>query len=359
MRRIGGLLLLVFFAQCYGQKTCDAFDFACSPLAALTFAPPWMGVAVGTGCQGWYSVNQRDWRAFTFPGCTTGTISGIAYGAGRFVAVGSTNGTTCGIWTGAGVFAPQWEQQSCGPASVRMSAVAFGSGLAGSEFVAAGVPSGANFNAVSSLDGITWSDALITEAGAGGAVISLVFWDTAGLFVESSGTPQNTRRRSIGGGTNWLDGDNMGVTNPRLAAGPVVNGNRRILGVGNSPSVVQYSDDAFTSGAVNYSPNIFGAALPVANDLAYGEGKRFVFVRDSCGVTVSASDSGADTSGLYTMSACATSNLKAVAYVEPFFVAGADDGFFYYSSSGLPQEWTRAAVSTAGTVQRIAGRPGL
>ncbi len=352
------LLLTVLSFQCRSAD-CSSLDFSCSPIAALTFAAPWMAVATGTDCTGWYSVDRRSWQAFTFPGCTSGTISSVAYGAGVFVAVGSTDGTTCGIWRGTGMFAPQFQLQSCGPTSVRMSAVAFGSGPLGSEFVAAGVPTGANFNAVSSTDGITWTDALIAEGGAGGAVVSVVYVDSAQVFVESSGVPQNTRRRSIGGGTTWTDGDNMGVTNPKLATGPLVSSARRVLGFGNSPSVVQYSDDAFVTGSTNYSPNIFGTGTPVANDMAYGEGKRFVFVRDSCGATVSTSDSGADNSGSYTMTACTSSNLKAVAYVEPYFVAGADDGYFYYSTSGLPAEWIRSTGSTAATVQRIAGRPGF
>lgn len=276
------------------------------------------------------------------------------------MAVGSTDGTTCGIWTSNGLYTPAFQQRSCGPTNVRMSAVGFGSGIAGSEFVAAGVPSGANFNAVSSIDGgATWNDALISEAGSAGAVISVVFSDTAQLFIESSGTPQNTRTRSIGGGTNWTDGDSTGVTNPKLAPGPLVSGNRRFLGFGNSPSVVQYSDTAFATSPTNYSPNIFSTGAPVANDMAYGDGKRFVFVRDSCGVTTSATDSGADASGAYTMTACTGSNLKAVAYVAPYFVAAGDNGTFYYSSSGLPSDWVQSTASTAGTPQQITGRPGF
>ena len=360
MRPVLALVLLALALQCRRPAECNALDFSCSPLGMLAFASPWMAVATGTNCMGWYSIDRRTWQPFAFPGCTSGTISSIAYGGGTFVAVGSTDGTTCGIWTSTGVYTPAFQQRSCGPTTVRMSAVGFGSGTAGSEFVAAGVPSGANFNAVSSTDGgITWTDALISEAGSAGAVVSVVYSDTAQLFIESSGTPQNTRTRAIAGGTNWADGDNMGVTNPKLAPGPLVNGSRRFLGFGNSPSVVQYSDDAFATSPTNYSPNIFSTGAPVANDMAYGEGQRFVFVRDSCGVTTSATDSGADASGAYTMTACSVSNLKAAAYIAPYFVAAGDDGFFYYSTTGLRTEWTRSAVTTAGTPQKIAGRPGF
>ncbi len=352
-------MLLSMAAGCQKDAACGVGDVRCNTLAYLAFASPWTAVAVGANCTGWVSYNQKTWQAFAFPGCTTGTISSVTYGNGKFVAVGSTNGTTCGIWTSSSIHALQWQQQSCGPTTARMSAVAFGSGLAGSEFVAAGVPTGANFQAVSSSDGITWSDATISEGGAAGAVISLVFWDTNGLFVESSGTPQNTRRRSIGGGTNWVDGDNTGVTNPKLVTGPLVSGNRRILDIGNSPSVVQYSDDAYASSPTNYNQNIFGTALPTANDAVYGDDRRMVFVRDTCGVTYSTSSGGADTSGSYTMGACQASNLKAVGYIAPYFVAAGDDGFFYYSLTGFPAEWSRSSISTAGIPSRVAGHPGI
>lgn len=351
-------ILVLFFSALCCCRYSDRPDTTW--LSSLAFAAPWMMIATGTNCTGWYSVNGRTWQSFLFPGCTTGTISSIAYGAGAFVAVGSTNGTACGIWTSTGRYTPQWTLQSCGPTSARMSAVAFGSGFAGNEFVAAGVATGANFQSVSSMDaGVTWVDATITEAGSGAAVGSLVYWPTGQLFIESSGTPQNTRRRFIGGGTTWIDGDNLGVLNPKIATGPTLaNGSVRVYDAGNSPTVIQYGDDAFVGAPTNLSPNVFGSALPIVNDMIYGEGKRMVFVRDTCGVTFTSSSSAGDASGSYTMSNC-VSNLKAVGYLDPFFIAGTDDGSFYYSVSGLPSEWLRASsASSTSVVQRMAGRWG-
>lgn len=345
--------------SCGYEDKCSGLDLHCAWLPVLGFAAPHMAVAAGANCRGWFSNRVGVWQSFQFPGCTTGSINAVTYGGGKFVAVGSTNGANCSIWTSGEAYTLSWTQQSCGPATFPLTSVAFGSSPGSSEFVAAGTASGATFQAVSSLDGVTWNDATISEAGAGGTVLSVVFWETGSMFVESTGTPQNTRRRSVGGGTNWVDGDNMGVSNPRLAAGPTVSGNRRILGFGNSPSVVQYSDDAYTTAAINYSPNVFGTALPVVNSMVYGEGKVFVFVRDSCGVTVSASAGGADNSGNYTMTTCTDSNLKSVAYIDPYFIAGSDNGYFYYSTTGTFDSWSRSPATATGTVLSIAGRPGI
>lgn len=332
-------------------------------LEIFLYSAPWMAVATGTNCTGWTSVDAKTWQSFQFPGCTTGTIASVAFGADKFVAVGSTDGTTCATWTGTGVYALEWTRNTCGPATLRMTAVAFGSGSAGQEFVAAGMPSSATtFAAISSQDGITWSDATITDAGGAGAPVqSIVFWPTGQQFVESQQTNQNTQRRSIGAGTTWIAGNATGVTPPKLLTGPTSsNGTMRLYNWGNSPSVVQYDDAGYASGYTNLSPNVFSAAIPVVNDGVHGEGKRTVFVRDNCGVTYLTSASGADTSGAYTMSGCTTSNIKAVGYIEPYFIAGSDDGSFYYSVSGLPSEWTRATSSGSTSVtQKIAGRPGV
>ncbi|MCE9599599.1 MAG: hypothetical protein K8S54_16695 [Spirochaetia bacterium] len=357
MRLLTAILLLV--AATCKYKTPDRSNIL---LESFLFGAPWMAVATGTNCTGWVSTDAKNWKRFQFPGCTTGTITGIVYGESKFVAVGTTNGSTCSVWTGTGIQTLEWTQRSCGPTNLGMTAIAFGSGSAGSEFVAGGITAtGTTFAAISSPDGISWSDATITDSSTGGQVMSIVYWPTAQQFVESTDSVQSTRRRSIGGGTNWMIGSATGVNPPRLVAGPTAaNGIMRIYNWGNSPSVVQYADDAYVSGETNLSPNIFSAGTPVANAAIHGEGKRTVFVRDSCGVTYLTSISGADTSGSYTMSNCTTANIKSIGYIEPYYIAGSDDGSFYYSVTGLPSDWARASSSSSSeTTQKIAGRPGI
>jgi len=360
MRSVLLFAVLLFAVDCTYKSDCSALDVSCSPSGALLlFSAPPMVIATGTSCQGWYSTNFTAWTSFLFPGCTAGTISGVAYGNGTFVAVGSTTGSDCGVWTSTAAYKPDWQMRSCGTIALPMTAVAFGSGSAGSEFVAAGSLSGVNFAGMSSPDGITWSDASLPGATSG-SVSSVIFSSTAQKFLASHGSPQMTRGRIIGGGTSWSNLNATGVLSPRIALGPLISGNIRIVNYGNSPTVVQYSDDNFATGTNNYSPNVFGTLGTNVNDHVYGDGKRMVFVRNSCGVTYSTSDSGADTSGNYTMSACGTSNLSAVGYLDPYFIAGSDDGSFYISRTGFPTDWIKATSSAStSTTQHIAGRPGF
>lgn len=316
-------------------------------------------LAGGSACTLWTSADGRNWTAAQdrLPGCSTGVVNGLAYMNGRFVAVGARSVGACGIWTSANGL--DWTEAAC-PANVTGSLTAVAAG--GGEFVAVGSAQAAsNFQSAYSTDGVTWISLTYAEPASTGIIDSVSYSSAGNRFILFQSTPQGVRRRSPGAAWDARSAT-TGLDASIIVYGPTIAGTQRAMIAGNSAGNAncQYSDDDGNTAFTTCSIGAFGGSSGAPRAATFGAGKRYVMVRDLCGVSTSTLGDAADPAP-YVMTACSLQNLLSAAYLDARFFAGGSLGGIYYSASGFPSEWTQALSSGSGASQPVrafAHRPG-
>ncbi len=355
---------LALFAVCFASACIDLpedrIDRADNFLTGLVlYQQRALFVAGGSACTLWTSADGRNWTAAQdrLPGCSSGVVNGLAWMNGRFVAVGARSTGVCGIWSSANGIA--WTEAAC-PVDVAGSLTAVAAG--GGEFVVVGSAQAAsNFQSAYSTDGSAWLSLTYAEPAAAGIIDSVSYSSAGNRFMLFQSTPQGVRRRSPGGAWDARSGT-TGLDASIIVYGPTLAGSQRAMIAGNSAGNAncQYSDDDGNTAFTTCSVGAFGGSSGSPRAAAYGSGKRYVVVRDVCEVSTNTLGDAADPAP-YAMNACSLQNLVSAAYLNERFFAGGSLGGIYFSTSGLPGEWTQAISSGSGASQPVrafAYRPG-
>lgn len=380
--RYSFLILFGFLTQC---AEADKFSLDSSnPLALLgqiswsiNHSPASAGsgvsgtqfVAVGENCSSWTSEDGISWKysSARFPGCNTGgSVRGITYGNGTWVAVGTLNASsTCGIWSSTDD-GTSWILHTCDPGfvdSVPTIGPLHGIGFGANQFWAVGshnsAASGTEFFGQHSSDGIHWQ--YLGVADGSSYILSdyynTVSYNAADSKVYFSGVHSVSAEFStVAVASLASDYVELSMNSPANQVMALKSGQVMVYGDNNftsstSANVKIFSSPALDSASVTPSTT----AIQVHASIAVEGKDRILLFGNSCsmdyyqfGLNVWHPSSGSAVSG------CSSKNLLGAAYnsaLDRYVVAGTSN-FFAYSTSGLPSAWIAVTPSLNGESTR-------
>jgi len=268
----------------------------------------------GAGVTMAYSADGVDWTAITNQPFGNGMIDGIAWGAGKFVAVGSKTSTSINNVIAYSADGINWTEATDSPYYGRAEYV-LDVVWGGDKFVAAGSYYGNNNSGmVYSADGVTWTAVPNTFNALGSSgVIEDIGWCNDRFIAATTFMAYSAN------GIDWSRAPN----NP---FGRVTESFITTTG-----SIYDYAWGNGKFVAVGFSKRSFsGGSFPNEGKIAFS----------SDAVNWGVADGTFD-----------TDLLRAVAWGNGRFVAGGGNGRIVYSTDG--ENWTAAANSTFGDTSSI------